>query len=236
MKLNPDFQEFLELFVSHDVRFLIVGGYALAAHGHPRYTKDLDVWVWPEPSNAERIVAALEDFGFGGLGLTSLDFQDPDVVVQLGREPQRIDILTFEKCCGTTTCSRLSDQDVVDSILVSVELGPFLSWSTTDVGINVHVDGPADDLGEDQEWDDQQFDRHPDRCTYAAGQGTEYHDQWHHGRCAPRVNCSADFGSVLTRGRHPPHLVPPHGPQEVEPDPGQTIPFVSEGLKALSLR
>jgi hypothetical protein len=95
MKLNPDFQEFLELFVSHDVRFLIVGGYALAAHGHPRYTKDLDVWVWPEPSNTERIVAALEDFGFGGLGLTSLDFQDPDVVVQLGREPQRIDILTF---------------------------------------------------------------------------------------------------------------------------------------------
>ena len=95
MELNPDFQEFLRSFVAHDVRFLIVGGYALAAHGHPRYTKDLDVWVWTDPSNAERVVAALEQFGFGGLGLVAADFEDSDVVVQLGREPQRIDILTF---------------------------------------------------------------------------------------------------------------------------------------------
>ncbi len=60
MELNPDFKEFLQSFVGHDVRFLVVGGYALAAHGHPRYTKDLDVWVWIAPSNAERVVAALE--------------------------------------------------------------------------------------------------------------------------------------------------------------------------------
>jgi hypothetical protein len=95
MELNRDFQEFLQSFVDHDVRFLIVGGYALAAHGHPRYTKDLDVWVWIDPMNAQCVVAALEEFGFGGLGLTPADFQEPDVVVQLGREPQRIDILTF---------------------------------------------------------------------------------------------------------------------------------------------
>jgi hypothetical protein len=95
MELNHDFQEFLRSFVGHEVRFLIVGGYALAAHGHPRYTKDLDVWVWTDPSNARRVVAALEEFGFGGLGLSATDFEEPDVVVQLGREPQRIDILTF---------------------------------------------------------------------------------------------------------------------------------------------
>ena len=95
MELNPDFQEFLRSFVVHDVRFLIVGGYALAAHGHPRYTKDLDVWVWTDPSNSVRVVAALEEFGFGGLGLGSADFEESGVVVQLGREPQRIDILTF---------------------------------------------------------------------------------------------------------------------------------------------
>lgn len=95
MELNPDFQEFLRSFVVHDVRFLIVGGYALAAHGHPRYTKDLDVWVWTDPSNSARVIAALEDFGFGGLGLASADFEEPDSVIQLGREPQRIDILTF---------------------------------------------------------------------------------------------------------------------------------------------
>ena len=70
MELNPDFQEFLQSFVDHDVRFLIVGGYALAAHGHPRYTKDLDVWVWTDPSNAARVIEALDDFGFGGSAST----------------------------------------------------------------------------------------------------------------------------------------------------------------------
>ncbi|MCE9620919.1 MAG: hypothetical protein K8R99_01090 [Actinomycetia bacterium] len=95
MELNPDFKEFLQSFAAHEVRFLIVGGYALAAHGHPRYTKDLDVWVWTDPTNTSRVVAALEEFGFGGLGLTPADFEEPDVVVQLGREPKRIDILTF---------------------------------------------------------------------------------------------------------------------------------------------
>jgi hypothetical protein len=95
MNLNQDFQEFVELFVAHEVEFLIVGGYALAAHGHPRYTKDLDVWVWIGTENSQRIIAAIEAFGFGDLGLMAADFQDPDVMVQLGYEPQRIDILTF---------------------------------------------------------------------------------------------------------------------------------------------
>lgn len=95
MNLNQDFQEFVELFVAHDVEFLIVGGYALAAHGHPRYTKDLDVWVWLGPENAKRVLAAIEEFGFKDLGLTVSDFQEPDVMVQLGNEPQRIDILTY---------------------------------------------------------------------------------------------------------------------------------------------
>jgi hypothetical protein len=95
MNLNQDFQEFVELFVAHEVEFLIVGGYALAAHGHPRYTKDLDVWVWIGAENASRIITAIEEFGFGDLGLTAADFQDPEVMVQLGNEPQRIDILTF---------------------------------------------------------------------------------------------------------------------------------------------
>ena len=80
MELNRDFQEFLKSFVQHDVRFLIIGGYALAAHGHPRYTKDLDVWVWPDPANAGRILAALDEFGFGSLGLEATDFLEPGVI------------------------------------------------------------------------------------------------------------------------------------------------------------
>jgi hypothetical protein len=95
MNLNKDFQEFVKLFVAHEVQFLIVGGYALAAHGHPRYTKDLDVWVWLGSENAQRVLRAVEEFGFENLGLTVEDFEAPDVMVQLGHEPQRIDILTY---------------------------------------------------------------------------------------------------------------------------------------------
>jgi len=94
MELNRDFSEFIACFVARDVRFLIVGGYAVAAHGHPRYTKDLDVWVRVDSENARRIVDALADFGFGDVGLAAEDFLVDDVVVQLGREPQRIDLLT----------------------------------------------------------------------------------------------------------------------------------------------
>lgn len=108
MELNQDFQEFLKSFVRHDVRFLIIGGYALAAHGHPRYTKDLDVWVWPDPANVERILASLEDFGFGSLGLANSDFLEPGVIVQLGREPQRIDLLTFPRALNSVRLLRIA--------------------------------------------------------------------------------------------------------------------------------
>jgi Nucleotidyl transferase AbiEii toxin, Type IV TA system len=94
MRLDRDFREFVESFVAHEVRFLLVGGYALAAHGLPRATGDFDAWVWIDPSNASRIVAALRAFGFGSLGIREGDFTAPDLVVQLGYPPHRIDILT----------------------------------------------------------------------------------------------------------------------------------------------
>ena len=92
--LTRDFREFIECCVAHEVRFLIVGGYALAAHGHPRATKDLDVWLWPDAANAERIIEALDEFGFGSLPLTRADFLEPETVIQLGYPPLRIDLLT----------------------------------------------------------------------------------------------------------------------------------------------
>jgi hypothetical protein len=94
MRLDRDFREFIECCVAHEVRFLIVGGYAVAAHGHPRFTKDIDVWLWTDQRNAERLIAALDDFGFGSLGLTATDFTEPEVVIQLGYPPKRIDHLT----------------------------------------------------------------------------------------------------------------------------------------------
>ncbi|PNY79845.1 hypothetical protein [Deinococcus koreensis] len=89
-----DFRDFLEALREREVRFIVAGAFALAAHGHPRYTRDLDVWVEVEPGNAERIVAALQDFGMGSLGLTQADFLSENMVIQLGYEPNRIDLLT----------------------------------------------------------------------------------------------------------------------------------------------
>ena len=94
MKLDKDFNEFVELFVARGVRFLVVGGYALAAHGYPRATDDFDAWVWANSENAEKIVECLAEFGFGGLNLTTDDFTTLDRVVQLGYPPYRIDIIT----------------------------------------------------------------------------------------------------------------------------------------------
>ena len=94
MQLDQDFNEFVGLFLDNDVRFLIVGGYAVAAHGLPRLTGDLDAWIWIGEDNASRVVQALTEFGFGTLGLTVDDFNRRDSIVQLGYPPHRIDILT----------------------------------------------------------------------------------------------------------------------------------------------
>ncbi len=92
--LNRDFKEFVELLNGNGVNYLVVGGYALAMHGRPRYTGDLDLWVRPEPANVARLLAVLKAFGFGSLGLSAEDFLRPDGVVQLGYPPARIDILS----------------------------------------------------------------------------------------------------------------------------------------------
>lgn len=92
--LNRDFKEFAGLLNSTGVEYLVVGGYALAAHGHPRYTGDLDIWVRRDEPNITRLLKALELFGFGGLGLSKTDFLAPETVVQLGYPPARIDLLT----------------------------------------------------------------------------------------------------------------------------------------------
>jgi hypothetical protein len=94
MVLNQDFKEFIQSLNDNAVRYLVVGGYAVALHGYPRYTKDMDVWVEMTQENAARIVKALDQFGFGSLHLKEADFIVPDQIVQLGYPPRRIDILT----------------------------------------------------------------------------------------------------------------------------------------------
>lgn len=94
MKLDADLREFIELLNASDVRFLVVGAYALAYHGHPRYTGDIDLLVEPSQENAQLIEQVLGRFGFAGTGLTAEDFNSTDRVVQLGVEPNRIDLMT----------------------------------------------------------------------------------------------------------------------------------------------
>jgi predicted nucleotidyltransferase len=89
-----DFEELLASLTRHGVRFLIVGAHALAHHAKPRYTKDLDLFVDPELPNGERIVAALEEFGFAGIGIVAADFEGPGRILQLGSPPNRVDLMT----------------------------------------------------------------------------------------------------------------------------------------------
>ncbi len=93
MEVEQDFRELLALFNARQVDFLIVGAYALAFYGVPRYTGDLDILIRPDSKNAERVLKALQDFGFGSLNLAVEDFVGSDKVVQLGIAPVRIDIL-----------------------------------------------------------------------------------------------------------------------------------------------
>lgn len=94
MEIQSDFKELLELFNENKVEYLIVGAYAMALHGVPRFTGDIDLFVKPDSENAKRILVALEAFGFGSIDLSEEDFTKTDNVIQLGVPPVRIDIIT----------------------------------------------------------------------------------------------------------------------------------------------
>ncbi len=94
LKLQKDLSEFVGLLLFHDVEFLLVGGHALAFHGAPRFTEDIDFLILSNPGNASKLMEVMGDFGFAGTGLTTADFLVPDRVIQLGVAPYRIDLLT----------------------------------------------------------------------------------------------------------------------------------------------
>lgn len=94
MATNQDFKDLFAALSAQGSEFIVVGAHAVMVHTEPRYTKDLDVWIRPTPDNAERVYAALRDFGAPLVGLTIDDLSTPGVVFQIGVEPNRIDILT----------------------------------------------------------------------------------------------------------------------------------------------
>lgn len=147
MQLDPNFSEFIALLRAHEARFLIVGGYAVAYHGHPRYTGDLEVWLLVDELNARAVLSALEAFGFSDVGLTVEDFTTPGRVVQLGYPPLRIDLLTaidgvpFDAAYERRTEAALGDVVV-----------PFISLA--DLRRNKTASGRSQDLADLEALDD----------------------------------------------------------------------------------
>ena len=116
--MSSDYSELLAAFNARGVEYIVVGAHALAAHGHVRATKDLDIWVRPSADNANRVLGALQDFGAPRFDLTAEDLQTPGVVFQLGVAPVRIDIITaidgveFEDAWSDRMSARFEDQEV----------------------------------------------------------------------------------------------------------------------------
>ena len=115
---SQDFKEFVELLNRNNAEYLIVGGYAVGIHGHPRYTGDLDIWLNPNVENAERIVNCVNLFGFGSFNLKVEDFTKLGNIIQLGYPPLRIDLLTeidgvtFNECYEKRKVVEIDDLQV----------------------------------------------------------------------------------------------------------------------------
>jgi predicted nucleotidyltransferase len=122
------------------VEYLLVGGYALAAHGHPRYTGDIDFWVQSTEPNLLRLLDALRDFGFGSLGLAVSDFA-ADTVVQLGQPPRRIDLLTGIDGVSFDACWSRREQVTVDGVRLNI-------IGLEDFKANKRASGRAKDLAD----------------------------------------------------------------------------------------
>lgn len=93
MNLEKDFADFVELLNSYEVDYMVVGGYALAFHGEPRTTGDMDIWIDCTQANAQKMVSVMNGFGMGALGFKAEDFSEPGIINQIGYPPLRIDIL-----------------------------------------------------------------------------------------------------------------------------------------------
>lgn len=137
--LPPDFSEFLRLLNSHDVRYLLVGGYAVGYYGYPRATADIDIWVETRPENVAKVIAALADFGFTGVEPEM--FAKDKQVIRMGVPPFRIELLTgisgveFADCYAARLVATLGEVEVS---LISLE----------DLKINKAASGRHKDLND----------------------------------------------------------------------------------------
>ncbi|MGH7962441.1 MAG: nucleotidyltransferase [Candidatus Binatia bacterium] len=118
--LSSDLREFIHLLNTKSVKYVVVGAWALAFHGRPRYTGDLDIFVARNPENAARLMDALKEFGFGSAGIEEEDFLRENHVIQLGRVPNRIDILTDISGVGFEEAWQSRDKGMISGVEIHV--------------------------------------------------------------------------------------------------------------------
>jgi len=141
MIFEKDFVDFIELLNAHQVEYMVVGAHALAFHGRPRHTGDLDIWIKPSSANADKMVKVLKDFGFGSLGLTKEDFIKENNVTQLGYPPLRIDILNAISGVDFEDAYKGKINAEVDDLQISyINIKDFIA--------NKQASGRAKDLGD----------------------------------------------------------------------------------------
>jgi hypothetical protein len=139
--LNNDYKDILYAFTTGKVKFLLVGAYAMAAHGFPRSTMDIDLWVMPSPENTPLILQALEDFGAPSGDLSSEDFQREDMIFQIGVAPRRIDIIT-------SVDGLKFDDAFIHSKIIDIEGIPIHVLSVSDLIINKRSTGRTKDMAD----------------------------------------------------------------------------------------
>lgn len=120
IKLPADFKEFLRLLNSHQVEYLLIGGYAVGYYGYPRATGDMDVWVAVSSQNAQRLMQVMQEFGFGVAELSPELFLQENTIVRMGNPPMRIEILTSISGVGFTECYAHRVIDTVDGMPVNL--------------------------------------------------------------------------------------------------------------------
>ena len=120
LRLPPDFKEFLKLLKEHDVRYLLIGGYAVGYHGYPRATEDLDIWVAIHAENAQKLVSVLRDFGFDDPDLKPELFLQKPKIVRMGFPPMRLEITTSISGVDSDECYVERIIDELDGVEVKV--------------------------------------------------------------------------------------------------------------------
>ena len=120
IKLPNDFKEFLKLLTKHNVKYLLIGGYAVSYYGYPRATQDLDIWIAIHPQNAKCVVMALHEFGFDLPDLTLDLFLAQKSIVRMGLPPMRIELMTTISGVDFDACYNRRNKTEIDGVMINI--------------------------------------------------------------------------------------------------------------------